>query len=205
MAERGARALDAKRPRKDRWSPVEDMMIRDTVERIGTQWPRVAAQLAGRTPDAVRNRWHRLQKTGNSASMGGDSALHTLLLLSCGEHQPQAREHAAASSDSTDSTGETCIKGSSHGRAMWRAEEDTLIVEGVKRYGFKWRQLQVALPGRSDSSIRNRWVRIHKDAAATSAPLSAALTPSLAHIHTSTVAVHALLHISARPIPCDAH
>lgn len=47
-----------------------------------------------------------------------------------------------------------CLTGSDHGRARWMAYEDELIQDGVKRWGCKWRQIALLLPGRSDSSIR---------------------------------------------------
>ena len=54
--------------------------------------------------------------------------------------------------------------GSAHGRSMWTAEEDRLINEGVCRFGPKWRQIATAfMPSRSDSSIRNRWMRMEKE------------------------------------------
>lgn len=47
-----------------------------------------------------------------------------------------------------------CLTGSDHGRARWMAYEDEVIQDGVKRWGCKWRQIALLLPGRSDSSIR---------------------------------------------------
>ena len=38
------------------------LFILSAVRTLGTQWPKIASQLHNRTPDAVRNRWHRLQK-----------------------------------------------------------------------------------------------------------------------------------------------
>ena len=54
---------ESKRRRRVSWTATEDLAILATVRRLGTQWDRIAAQLPGRTPDAVRNRWHRLQRT----------------------------------------------------------------------------------------------------------------------------------------------
>ena len=45
-------------------------------------------------------------------------------------------------------------------RVMWRPTEDRLILEGVETFGFQWRQIAALLPGRSDSSIRNRYKRL---------------------------------------------
>ena len=40
----------------------------------------------------------------------------------------------------------------------WSHEEDQLIVNAVREYGTKWSLIQKSLPGRSDNSIKNRWV-----------------------------------------------
>jgi len=45
-------------PRKE-WSPHEDELIRKGVEQLGCRWRVIAAQLPGRSDDAVRNRWSR--------------------------------------------------------------------------------------------------------------------------------------------------
>jgi len=46
------------------WTEAEDKLVLLAVRTFGTQWTAVSAQLVGRTADAVRNRWHRLQKRG---------------------------------------------------------------------------------------------------------------------------------------------
>jgi len=63
-----------------------------------------------------------------------------------------------------------CLTGSDHGRARWTAHEDDVIQEGVERWGCKWRQIAALLPGRSDSSIRNRWMRLLKAGSEEGAP-----------------------------------
>lgn len=47
-------------PRKE-WTAAEDELIKDGVERLGCRWRVIAAMLPGRSDDAVRNRWSRLQ------------------------------------------------------------------------------------------------------------------------------------------------
>ena len=44
-------------------------------------------------------------------------------------------------------------------RLGWTDEDDRTLAEGVARFGCKWRDIACLLPGRSDSSIRNRWMR----------------------------------------------
>ena len=48
-------------PGKQGWTRQEDATILDTVREVGTKWSRIASQLPGRTDDAVRNRYIRLQ------------------------------------------------------------------------------------------------------------------------------------------------
>jgi hypothetical protein len=45
-------------PRKFKWNPDEDALLRETVERLGVfDWARVAAALPGRTGKQCRERW----------------------------------------------------------------------------------------------------------------------------------------------------
>ena len=59
-------------PRKE-WSAEEDALIRNGVEQLGCRWRVIAAQLPGRSDDAVRNRWSRLQESLRGAP-GGSGA-----------------------------------------------------------------------------------------------------------------------------------
>jgi hypothetical protein len=42
-------------------------------------------------------------------------------------------------------------------KGQWTVEEDRLILAAVREHGTKWSQIQKALPGRSDNSIKNRY------------------------------------------------
>lgn len=44
------------------WSPREDQLIVRAVQELGSRWSAVAERLPGRTEQAVRNRWNRLQQ-----------------------------------------------------------------------------------------------------------------------------------------------
>ena len=54
--------------RKD-WAAWEDEAIRTGVHTIGTRWRQIAADLPGRSDDAVRNRWARLQHSLSGAKL----------------------------------------------------------------------------------------------------------------------------------------
>ena len=45
------------------WTPEEDIAIHRGVNELGLRWRQIAARLPGRSDDAVRNRWNRLQQT----------------------------------------------------------------------------------------------------------------------------------------------
>ncbi|EOD36016.1 hypothetical protein EMIHUDRAFT_110461 [Emiliania huxleyi CCMP1516] len=45
-------------------------------------------------------------------------------------------------------------------RREWTAEEDEIIKDGVRQYGYRWRRIASQLQGRSDDAVRNRWSRL---------------------------------------------
>ena len=132
--------------RRLRWTTLEDQKIVEAVRLLGKRWPEIAALLPGRTTDGVRNRWQRLESYGKGEP--GEGAPPTALTeadltaMLAGDGEPWG------------------------GRKMWSAEEDAIILAGVAKYGCQWRLVVAQLPGRTDSSTRNRWKRLQKEAAA---------------------------------------
>ena len=87
-------------PRKE-WSAEEDALIRNGVEQLGCRWRVIAAQLPGRSDDAVRNRWSRLQESlrggpagANAAGAGGGGVTR--------RQSPDANGSPANASEGTD-------------------------------------------------------------------------------------------------------
>ena len=155
------RAQVAALPRKE-WSLAEDELIRNGVQQLGCRWRVIAAQLPGRSDDAVRNRWSRLQESmrgpgvpkrpssggaNGGASSSGDSAAVN------GEGSSAAKNGAPVKLER---------KGSAEKkeRTSWTRAEDDVIVQGVAELGHKWFEIARRLPGRTDHAIRNRWSRL---------------------------------------------
>ena len=51
------------------WSAKEDVIVVSAVRKWGSNWPRLTTLLPGRTPDAVRNRHHRMQQLYSSEEL----------------------------------------------------------------------------------------------------------------------------------------
>jgi hypothetical protein len=116
---------------KHGWTAEEDATIVRMVQLTGQKWSVIASALPGRTDDAVRNRYLRLQKKKSAGGTEPQSSTH-LELIDC---------HATKRGD------------------MWTVEEDARILSGVHTHGFKWQQIASLLPGRSANAVRNRYLR----------------------------------------------
>jgi hypothetical protein len=117
---------------KHGWTREEDETIVHMVQTTGQKWSRIASVLPGRSDDAVRNRFLRLQKK-KPVDKGPKSTFTSEDLAEC----------------------ETTKKGD-----MWTVEEDAKIIEGVRMHGLKWQLISPELPGRSANAVRNRYVRL---------------------------------------------
>ena len=162
VADQGAAAGGPVRRRaskgKQGWTREEDIKIVQYVQLAGQKWAVIAALLPGRTDDAVRNRYLRLQKKkGGSAggSTGGDGDDPGAEVSAAGGARVGAAGASGCLVTSADLADcETVKKGD-----MWTEEEDRLITEAVARYGQKWQQISEQVPGRSANAVRNRFLR----------------------------------------------
>jgi len=117
---------------------------------------------SGRTTDAVRNRWHRLHKRHprpDAEQLADDGAELSPPPLAC---------ERSRSKDQS--------------RLRWSEAEDRAIERGVRTLGCRWRQIAASLPGRSDSSIRNRWHRLIRGQGADDATMLPPLPPAPASV-----------------------
>ena len=155
------RAQVAALPRKE-WSLAEDELIRNGVQQLGCRWRVIAAQLPGRSDDAVRNRWSRLQesmrgpgvpKRPSSGSANGGAS-------SSGDSGAVNGEGSSAAKNAAPVKLERKGSAEKKERTSWTRAEDDVIVQGVAELGHKWFEIARRLPGRTDHAIRNRWSRL---------------------------------------------
>lgn len=152
------------------WAAEEDKYIIECVLRHGPRWRQIASALPGRTDDAVRNRWNRLQEQmdGEESNLS-EAANDPLGLDSC--FQPlmaevgnvgEKRRIHGVSDDSRIPDYRQFGRSSNHTaeRTQWTDVEDALITAGVGELGHKWNMIAERLPGRTDHAIRNRWSRL---------------------------------------------
>ena len=159
---------DSERPRKQpraSWSAEEDAAIVRAVSIHGYRWDQVITELPnGRSADSVRNRWQKLRPLVPDTQC------------------PKPRPHASGPQLSKNGT-------LVPGWVGWSAAEDATILEYVATNGPRWRKIAALLPGRSESSVRNRHVRLAGGAVAagtsqaavpptTAAAPAAALSPA---------------------------
>jgi len=120
--------------RKD-WTAAEDAAIRSGVSELGMRWRAIAARLPGRSDDAVRNRWARLQDGG-----------------------------ATGPTISTKATSPRQKREGVEQRHSWTAEEDAIIMSSIAEWGRRWNRIAERLPRRTEHAIRNRWHRLQMTA-----------------------------------------
>ena len=96
-------------PRKE-WSADEDALIKRGVEQLGCRWRVIAAQLPGRSDDAVRNRWSRLQESLRGTTHGRRASSEAPSASSgdtkpAGDDEHQEGRSSSSSSSSSDGGG----------------------------------------------------------------------------------------------------
>lgn len=127
------------------WSVEEDAIVVRSVREHGCRWRQIAAQLPGRSDDAIRNRWKRVRylpehNGGVDVRPPEDETKYA--------SSPAAAAHAAEEDKLLPE------------RVSWSAAEDTMIISSIRELGHRWQRISARLPGRTEHAIRNRFARL---------------------------------------------
>jgi len=145
------------------WTMKETIALFEAVKIHGTDWSRIVEILPGRSMDSVRNHWFRSQKRSVDEHPVQNS--RDLRPLSVDEHPASHESHTTLAADAkitleTKLPGEASADAPREKHCLWTPQEDLIIKQSVAELGARWREVAKQLPGRTESSVRNRWKRI---------------------------------------------
>ena len=161
-------------PRKE-WSLAEDDLIRHGVQRLGCKWRVIAAQLPGRSDDAVRNRWSRLQESMRPPEQqppnpNGAASLAVPSIGGGGGSSSSSRAGDGAARQSGPPDKEVDRKSvpekkeraswDKKERTSWTRAEDDIIVQSVAELGHKWFEIARRLPARQAAACQKARPRL---------------------------------------------
>ena len=127
-------------PNRKEWDAAEDAAIHDAVQCLGFKWRQIAALLPGRSDDAVRNRWARLNPDAGKAEHASRKPA-----------EPKPRKEGGGKGEPKDPAEQ---------RQAWSQLEDLIIVNSVRDVGTRWSAIAQRIPRRTEHAIRNRWHRL---------------------------------------------
>ena len=123
------------------WTSAEDELIRSSVQRLGCKkWRAIAAQLPGRSDDAVRNRWSRLFGDGPACGSHEKTCSHAAVRTQASEQGQQQAQHTLCVARPQE--GQECR------RKSWTRVEDDIIMQSVAELGHAWCAIGRRLPAR---------------------------------------------------------
>jgi 3-keto-L-gulonate-6-phosphate decarboxylase len=188
--QRWAKTLDpAIEKSAGKWTQEEDTKLTKAVQKHGTAWVTVAALFRGRTNVNCRRRWTQTLDPNIGKSAGKWTKEEDTTLTEAVQKHGTAAWLAVAAL-----VGRTNIQcrnrwvqavGPGNGRkaGKWTPEEDTKLIEAVKKHGTHWVPVGALVHGRTDKQCRIRWTaRLDPDRASNTVKEDPARPPKLACI-----------------------
>jgi hypothetical protein len=137
---------------KGKWSPKEDALLNEAVQKHGRKWVSVAALVPGRTNPQCRSRWLRHLDPTNGKKGRWTPQEDAILIEAVGK---LGKDFTAVAALIPGRTNERCRD--RWGR--WTPEEDAILIEAVGKLGKDFSAVAALIPGRTNERCRDRWVR----------------------------------------------
>jgi hypothetical protein len=163
---RWIQTLDTAWKTAGQWNGEEDAKLIDAVKKHGKKWVAIATLVPGRTDIQCRQRWTQTLDPSNGKNKGRwKPDEDTKLIEAVKKH---AKNWVAVATLVPGRTDLQCrfrwvnMVEHANGKTMgrWKPEEDTKLIEAVKKHGKKWVAVAAMVPGRTDRQCRQRWVNM---------------------------------------------